>query len=112
MVMADKVRMSVPYGSPYLIARQSACRTTEIADQSTATKSHRKTTPTAPGCSRFSTSRLPNQRKIAAVITPMIRENSERRREPRPFRFGAAVFDFAALDMAREIGRASCREGV
>src|SRR5437763_5665295 len=45
MVMADKVRMSVPYGSPYLIARQSACRTTEIADQSTATKSHRKTTP-------------------------------------------------------------------
>src|SRR5437773_1582058 len=75
--------MSVPYGSPHFIARQSAWRTTETADQRTAASKTTKTTPSTNGCATSSRIWFPNARKITAVASPMKNGYSARTNAPK-----------------------------
>ena len=78
MLIAESVRIKVPYGSPNLIARQSACRTTHMADQRMMAKSQRKAASSGSARVVRSLSWLPTATKIAAVVSPISSGNSER----------------------------------
>src|ERR1051325_7585713 len=91
------------------MARKSACRATDIADQSTATNNQRRTTTKGNGL-RFSTSLLPVPQKITAVPKPMNNENSAPKKTPIPVAFSSLGPDFFREDICANLsGRSEWR---
>src|SRR3954464_12170359 len=66
------------------MARQSAWRTTEMADQSTPRNNHAKTPPSTTGLAMPSSAGLPIHRNNPALASPRIKGYSVRRSEPKP----------------------------
>src|SRR5437773_205619 len=101
--------MSVPYGSPHFIARQSAWRTTETADQRTAASKTTKTAPSTNGCATSSRIWFPSARKITAVASPMKNGYSERTNAAKlrndcdalPEFIGASLYKLACVAQLR-----------
>src|SRR5205807_9799664 len=89
------------------MARQSACRATDTADQRITAKSQRKTTISVIGCAMISTSRLPVPQKIATVPKPISSENSLRILSAKDWVLFAWWLGFAFPDMGASISSRS-----
>src|SRR5439155_13527152 len=83
------------------MARQSACRTTEIAHHRMTAKSQSRTIASKNGCLRFSASWFPVAKKIAAVPMPKSNATSERITLGEPFVRFALEFEYVVPDMGR-----------
>src|SRR5690242_2547667 len=71
MPMTASVRIRVPRGSPNLIARHSACRTTPNAEVRMAAKSQTKRNITQAALDKFASHALSKRRNKATLTTPM-----------------------------------------
>src|SRR4029453_15735600 len=92
---------------PHLIARQSACRTTEMADQRTVPNNQTKTTPSTRGLESFSTVTFPVAKMTTAVIRPTKRGYSVRVKATRPDFLCVADLGAFGADMSSTISSAS-----
>jgi hypothetical protein len=79
MPTTASVRIRVPKGSPSLIARQSACRTTPKAEIRIAPKSQRKRNHIHAALDKSDSHAFPNMRKSAVLARPLDSSHSVRR---------------------------------
>src|SRR5262249_30360089 len=101
MPVAASVMMSVPRGSPSLMARLSPCRTSAKAESRMAAKSQATREETQNGFERSASQRGPNKRNSALVMKLTISGHSRRKQE-RAFQDGRSGGGTA--------GCCSCRE--
>jgi hypothetical protein len=89
MNVTDRVRISVPNGSPRRTARWSAWRTTDRVEPRITLKSHRKVAVSTSGLVRADSSASPTTEKAAQVKRVIVRNQSERQLAELPVVFAA-----------------------